>query len=124
MTQQTKVMYTLNDLLSRYTKFSETTPVLAYMCYMYAEDAGIPIEKWLGLQCDVLDIVRNLCPELFVNYPVPQQTFDMQLELKFYDEFVGDKNTTATRIAIVRLNLIKYMIQKFGGDAEFTVNVG
>lgn len=121
---QHKITYTLNDLLGRYTKFSETAPVLAYMCYMYAADAEIPIEEWVGLPCDVLDIVRNLCPELFVNYPVPQQTFDMQLELEFYDEFVGDKNTTATRIANVRLNLIKYMIRKFGGEAEFTVNVG
>ena len=124
MTQRTKVMYTLNDLLRRYTKFSETAPVLAYMCYMYAEDAGIPIEKWVGLPCDVLERVRDLCPELFVNYPVSLQTFDMQLEHEIYDKFVGDKNTAATRIINVRLNLIMYMIQKFGGDAEFTVNVG
>ena len=120
------IKHTLGELLVKYTNYAKESSAAAYLCYMYAEDCGVPIDAIGGdVQCDVLDKIIELCPDLFHD-GLADGTIEGSLTELAMGDFNGRDiswNAWYANMETLRKNLIKEMIRRFGDDFEFTVNV-
>ena len=116
--------HTLGELLEKYTGYAKSSTSSAYLCYMYAEECGIPIAAICDREahCDALQQIIKLCPDLFYEQ-FTGNTIDSSLTGLAFNDLNGKWGTWYEILATLRMNLIKEMIRRFGEDFEFTVNV-
>lgn len=115
---------TLGELLAKYTTYARYSTAAAYLCFMYADECGIPVDSIQDdeVTCDVLEKIIELCPDLFFE-EFSGRTIDAGLTGRAKDDFEGRDISWYENMATLRKNLIKEMIRRYGEDFEFTVNV-
>lgn len=118
---------TLAELKREYQQYVDSAGpyFAAYFCYMYAELVDMPCEAVCDneIYVDFIDQLRNLCPDWFYEISTGNT-----LEEKLTQIFLTSVGKPLSfyycdRVSHLRVAVLDQLIEKFGEDYVFTVNV-
>lgn len=118
---------TLAELKREYQKYAEDmgTHFAAYFCYMYAEMVDMPIDAVCDqeIYVDFIDQLQKLCPDWFYEISTGNILEDKLTQVFLTSIGKPLSFSYGDRVSHLRLAILDRLIEQFGEDYVFTVNV-